>query len=195
VSRSKIEKNERRPIDAREVLVLGISVYMLVFRLLHIAIGVAWVGSVFLFVVFLQPAAAEIGPAGAPFMAELLGRRRLTDRIVGLGVGTVVAGLFLYWHDWQAYGGFGDWIGSSFGAVITLGMVATLVALAIGIFWTRPMAARFGALGQQVAAAGGPTPEQGSEMARLQRQLRVFAWVNLSLLAIAVFAMATARYW
>ena len=33
---------------------LGISVFMMVFRLLHIAIGVAWVGSVFLFVTFLQ---------------------------------------------------------------------------------------------------------------------------------------------
>jgi hypothetical protein len=174
---------------------LGLSVYMLVFRLLHIAIGVAWVGSVFLFVIFLQPTAAAIGPAGAPFMTELLGRRRLTDRIVGMGVATVVAGLFLYWHDWQAYGSFGNWIGSAFGAVITLGMLATIAALAIGIFWTRPMAARLGFLGQQAAEAGGPTPEQGAELARLQRLLRVFACINLALLAVAVIAMATARYW
>jgi hypothetical protein len=72
---------------------VGISVFMLVFRLLHIAIGIAWVGSVFLFVVFLQPTAAAIAPAGAPFMAELLGKRRLSDRIVGMGVATVVAGV------------------------------------------------------------------------------------------------------
>lgn len=174
---------------------VGISVFMLVFRLLHIAIGVAWVGSVFLFVTFLQPTAAAIAPAGAPFMAELLGKRRLTDRIVGMGVATVVAGLFLYWHDWQAYGSFGDWIGSTFGAVITFGAVATIAALVIGIVWTRPNATRFIALAQQVAEAGGPTPEQGAELARLQRLLKVFAMVNLALLAIAVFAMATARYW
>lgn len=174
---------------------VGISVFMLVFRLLHIAIGVAWVGSVFLFATFLQPTAAAIAPAGAPFMAELLGKRRLMDRIVGMGVATVVAGLFLYWHDWQAYGSFGDWIGSAFGAVITIGAVVTIAALVIGIVWTHPNATRFIALAQHVAEAGGPTPEQGAELARLQRLLKVFSMVNLALLAIAVFAMATARYW
>src|SRR2546428_6749574 len=97
---------------------IATSVYMLVFRLIHIAAGVTWAGSVFLFVVFVQPSAAAIAPAGAPFMAELLGKRRLVDRIIGMGSATVGGGLFLYWHDWQAYGSFGNWVGSTFGPVI-----------------------------------------------------------------------------
>src|SRR5439155_5402704 len=82
--------------------VAAVSVYMLVFRLIHIAAGVTWAGSVFLLVVFVQPTAAAIAPAGGPFMTELLGKRRLVDRIIGMGSVTVVGGLFLYWHDWQA---------------------------------------------------------------------------------------------
>jgi uncharacterized membrane protein len=175
--------------------VLGISVYMLLFRLVHIAAGVAWAGSVFLLVVFVQPSAAAIAPAGAPFMAELLGKRRLVDRIIGMGSATVAGGLFLYWHDWQAYGSLGDWVGSSFGAGITIGTVAAIAALAIGVMGTRPNVMRVLALGRQMGEAGGPTPEQAAEMARLQGRLKVLARTSLALIGVAVISMATARYW
>ena len=36
-------------------------------------------------------------------MGELLGKRRLIDRIIGIGVITVIAVLFLYWHDWHLF--------------------------------------------------------------------------------------------
>ena len=62
----------------------GTSVYMIVFRAVHIVSAVTWGGSVFLFVTGVQPTAAAIGPAGAPFMGELLGNRRLIDRLIGL---------------------------------------------------------------------------------------------------------------
>lgn len=97
------------------------DVYMLVFRIVHIGVGVLWVGSVFLFVVFVQPSAAAIAPAGAPFMGELLGTRKLVDRLVALGVTTVVGGPFVYWRDWHQYESFGSWIGSAFGVTLTSG--------------------------------------------------------------------------
>lgn len=174
---------------------VSLSVYMLVFRLLHIAAGVAWAGSLFLFVVFVQPSSASIAPAGAPFMAELLGKRRLVDRIIAMGGLTVTGGLFLYWHDVQAYGSLGDFVGSAFGAFITIGSVASVAALTIGVVATRPNVMRLLALGRSAAEAGGPTPEQAAEMGGIQARLKVFARTSLSLLAVAVFAMATARYW
>ena len=75
---------------------IAIDGLMVVLRLVHILAGVLWVGSVFLFVVYVQPSAAAIGPAGAPFMAELLGKRRLVDRIIAIGATAVVAGLLMY---------------------------------------------------------------------------------------------------
>jgi hypothetical protein len=166
-----------------------------VFRLVHVAAGVAWAGSVYLFVMFVQPSAAAIAPAGAPFMAELLGKRRLVSRIIELGSATVLGGLFLYWHDWQAFGSFGDWIGSAFGRFITIGALAAIVALAIGVIGTRPNAERLLSIGRQATAAGGPSPEQAAEMGRIQGLLKVLARTSLALIGVSVFCMATARYW
>ncbi|MGZ4150003.1 MAG: hypothetical protein ACXVQJ_08185 [Actinomycetota bacterium] len=174
---------------------LAASWYMVVFRIVHILAGVAWVGSVFLFVVFVQPSSAAIAPAGAPFMGELLGRRRLVDRLVALGVITVLGGLFLYWRDWHEYASFGDWIGSAFGVTLTIGALAAIAALTIGITVTRPNVLRFLALGRQVAESGAPpSPEVAAEMGAIQARLKVFARISLGLLAIAVLGMATARY-
>lgn len=172
------------------------SAYMLVFRIVHILAGVAWAGSVFLFVIYVQPSVAAIGPAGAPFMVELLAKRKLTSRLIELGTVTVVGGLFLYWRDWQLYGSFGEWIGTSFGAVITIGALAAIAGLGIGVFGTRPNVLRLLALGKQAADAGGPPPpELAAEIAHTQARLKVFARTTLGLIALSVLAMATARYW
>jgi len=175
--------------------VLAASTYMLVFRIVHITAGVLWVGSVFLFTTSIAPAAAAIAPAGAPLMGELLGKRRMIDRIIGLGVVTVIAGLFLYWHDWHLFQSFGDWLGSRFGASLTLGMVSALIALGIGGSITRPNVRRLLALGAQEAASGAPlTPDVAAELATIQHRLKILARVGLGLLLFAVVAMSVARY-
>lgn len=169
--------------------------FMVVLRIVHIVAGVFWVGSVFLFVTFIQPSAAAIAPAGAPFMTELLGKRRLVDRIIGLAVVTIAAGLVLYWHDWHLLPSFGDWISSRFGATLTVGMLAAISALAIGLAVTRPNLMRFLALGRQVAESGAPpTPEVGAEMGAIQSRLKTAARVSFGLLVVAVLTMSIARY-
>jgi uncharacterized membrane protein len=171
------------------------SAYMTLFRIVHIMAGIAWGGAVYLLVVYVQPSAAAIGPAGAPFMMELLGRRRLVDGLIGLGSATVIGGLFLYWHDWHLYGSFGDWIGSRFGAAITIGAVSAILALGFGIFGTRPNVKRLIAMARQAAEAGGPpSPEVAQEIARTQRLLKIFARTSLGLIALAALAMAIGRY-
>lgn len=172
------------------------DVTMIVFRIIHILAGVAWAGSVFLFVVFVQPSVAAIAPAGAPFVAELLGRRKLVDRLLVFAVLTIAGGAVLYWRAWDAAGSFGDWIGSSFGAMLTVGAVAAIAGFLIGLFGTRPSVQRLLALGRQMAhAEGPPAPELAAEMQRLQARLKVLARTTLGLITISVLAMATARYW
>ena len=169
--------------------------YMVIFRLVHIVAGVFWVGSVFLLVTQIQPTAAAIAPAGAPFMAELLGKRRLVQRIIGMGVVTVVAGLFLYWRDWHVYSSFGDWIGSTFGVTLTVGAIAAIAALAIGIAVTRPKVEQMLALMRQIGASeGAPAPELVAQLGAIQARLRLAARLSLALLVVAVLAMSSARY-
>jgi uncharacterized membrane protein len=175
---------------------IAADAYMVVFRALHIVASIAWGGAVFLFVVFVQPSAAAIGPASAPFMRELLARRRMVDGILALASTTIVAGAFLYWHDWQVSGSFGDWIETPYGGWLTIGAVSAIAAFLIGLTVTRPNVKRMLALGARIAEGGGqPTPEQAREMGATQARLKVAARVSLGLVAFAAFAMATARYW
>jgi hypothetical protein len=176
-----------------------ISVYMVVFRIVHIVAAIGWGGSVFLFVVYLQPTAAAIAPAGMPFMRELLAKRRLVDRLLGMAIMTIVGGLFLYWHDWHAYGSFGNFVGSAFGAVMTIGALSAIVAFLIGLFGTRPKGRRLIELMSAVAHAAEsgtpPPPDVVAEMQSLQAVMKVMARLSLAFIAIAALAMATARYW
>jgi uncharacterized membrane protein len=174
---------------------IAADTFMVVFRTLHIVAGVLWVGATFLFVVYLQPAAAEVGPAAAPVMGNLLGKRRMVDGILAVALVTVVTGLIVYWHDWHLYDSFGAWISTPFGASLTFGAVCAIVAMGFGLFVSRPSAKRLMALGQMVAASGGPpSPEVAGEIASLQHRLKVFARLGFALLVIAVIAMASARY-
>jgi uncharacterized membrane protein len=174
---------------------LAADIDVVVFRILHIAAGVIWVGSLFLFVFFIRPTAAAIAPAGAPFMAELLGRRRLVHWLLGFAIVTILAGVYLYWKNWDAMGSFGDWIGSAFGAALTVGGVAAIIAFLIGLFGTRPAVERMLAIGREVAASGGPpSSEQAAALAAIQQQLKGYAIASFSLLAVAVLTMAVARY-
>ena len=171
---------------------LAASVYLIVFRIVHILAGVAWGGSVVLFVVFVQPSAKAIGPAAGPFMGELLGKRRVTNAILGMAAVSITGGLFLYWHDWHLSPSFGDWVSSRWGLALTIGAIAGIAAFLIGLFGTRPRVGRFLTLSRQAAEAGGPPP---AELGRLQTQLKVLARTSLALIGVSVLAMSTARYW
>src|SRR5262245_12418816 len=178
---------------------IGADWFYIVFRIFHIGAGIAWVGSVYFLVVFVQPTSAAIGPAAAPFMTELLGARKLVDRILVLATVTILAGLILYLKDMDLGGGFGDWIGTARGVVFTVGGVAAILAVALVVFGTRPGVERLLALGGQIGQAtqhgDAPAPELGAEVAVLQGKLRGYARAGLGLLVVAVLAMASARYW
>jgi hypothetical protein len=173
----------------------GTTIFMLVFRAIHIAAGVGWAGSVFLFVILIQPSAAAIGPAAGPFMMELLGRRKLVSWLLSLGGTTVVAGLLLYWQDANGLDGLGAFPSSRFGLVLTIGAVAAVAALLVGVFGTRPNVRRLLELVSRAASGGAPSPAVAQEIARVQDRLKVLARIALALIVIAVVAMATARYW
>lgn len=173
---------------------LATDAYMVTLRILHIVTGVIWVGSLFVVVVFVQPTAAALGPTGAPFMSELR-RRRFVDIVFIDAVFTVVAGSFLYWHDWHTYPSFGDWIGSRFGVSLTVGALLAISGLVVAAVVTRPTIGRLVTLGRQVAGSGGtPTPETAARIGALQRRLVVAEQVSFSLVLLAVVAMASARY-
>jgi uncharacterized membrane protein len=167
---------------------------MVFLRIIHIVTGVIWVGSLFVVVVFVQPSAATLGPAAAPFMSELR-RRRFVDVVFIDAVFTVLAGSLLYWRDWHTFSTFGDWIGSSFGRTLTVGALLALSGLAVAGSVTRPTIARLVSLGKQVAASdGAPSPETAARIGALQHRLVVAERTSFALVLLAVVAMSSARY-
>jgi hypothetical protein len=167
--------------------------YMVVLRVVHILAGVFWVGAALTTLLFIQPTAREVGPAAAPFMMHLAGRKRLIDFVLGAAGLTVLAGLLMYW---RVSDGFDpDWIGSAPGIALTVGALCAIAALAIGGSIVRPGIMASLAIGRQVAASGGgPTPEQGAQLQAIQRRSIAAGKAIVPLLVIAVVGMAAARY-
>jgi uncharacterized membrane protein len=175
---------------------LATAIYVLVFRLIHILAAIFWVGSVALFTLFVAPAAAEVGPPAGPLVANLVVKRRVVRAIAGSGATTVVAGAFLYWHDWHTSGGLGNFLNTAFGKALTLGAVLALVALAIGISVVLPGVEGAVRLGGQIAAAGeSATTEMRERLSALQLRNRRASRTVLVLLLLAAAAMATAQSW
>jgi hypothetical protein len=175
---------------------LAASVFMIVFRFFHIVSGVLWVGSAFLFVGFIGPSAAEVGPSAGPLLAAAVKKRKVAKVITALGGITVLAGWILWFHDMGAYGGFGDWISSPFGIGITIGAVLATIAAVEGSVNVGMNVERLVDLGGQMAASEGPpSPELQGRMARLSSELEKHGKIDLTILMLAVIAMATARYW
>jgi hypothetical protein len=167
--------------------------YMVVLRVVHILAGVFWVGAALTTVFFIQPTAREVGPAAGPFMMHLAGRKHLVDFVLSAAGLTVLAGLLMYW---RVSGGLDpDWIGSAPAISLTVGALCAIAALAIGGSIVRPSIMATLAIGQAVAASGGPpTPEQAAELQALQRRGTTAGKVVVPLLIVAVIGMAAARY-
>src|SRR5436309_12076327 len=106
--------------------------FMLIFRFFHILAGVLWVGSAFLFVAFIGPSAAEVGPSAGPLLTAAVKKRKAAKVITGLGVTTVVAGWILWLRDMSLAGSIGDWVTSRFGLVLTIGGVLATITAVVG---------------------------------------------------------------
>jgi hypothetical protein len=175
---------------------IATSAFMLVFRFFHIVSGVLWVGSAFLFVGFIGPSAAELGPAAGPLLDAVVKKRKVAKVITGLGFTTVLAGWVLWLKNMSLYGGLYDWVTSRFGLVLTIGGTLATITAFVGAIGVGLGVERLVDLGNEVAASGGPpTPEQQARIDVLSKGVERHGKVDLTLLMLAVIAMATARYW
>jgi uncharacterized membrane protein len=167
--------------------------YQIVLRVVHILVGVFWVGTAIFSFVYLQPAVKELGPTGQQFMGHLVEKKKLSVVILTSAVVTILAGILLYWRDSNGFDL--DWITSATGLAFTVGGVAAILAFVFGLILVKPAMDRMGTLGQSIAMSGGPpTDAQVSEMQRLGSRLTLIGQLNLLLLIVAVVAMAAARF-
>jgi uncharacterized membrane protein len=164
----------------------------LLLRLIHILAGVFWAGSAFFLAGFLIPTIRETGPEGGRVMGYLVGRRRLPVFVGIAMLLTVLSGIIMYGR--TAAATHGTWTGTAPGIAYGVGGLSAILAAIVGMGISGAAGRRMAAIGQLVAEAGRPSPEQQAEIARLQHRMALGARIAAGLVAVAVVAMATARY-
>ena len=168
------------------------AVYLL--RILHIVIGVFWVGAVLLLSLFLTPSIRAAGPSAGPVLQQLMVVRALPRWLMAAAVLTLLSGLGLYWRD---SGGFQSaaWLGSGPGKTFGLGGVLGFLAAVVGMAVNAPTARKMTELGTRLQGAGrAPTPEEQAMLAGYQTRLTRASNVTTVLLVLATLMMAVARY-
>ena len=162
-------------------------------RILHIVVGVFWVGTVVFMAAFLSPSVSAAGPAGGAVLQQLMGVRRLPLWIMGAMAVTLLSGLGLYWRD--SAGFQSAWLGSGAGKTFGLGAVVAFGASILGMAVNMPTGRRLAEIVGRLQSAGrSPTPEEQATLAALQARLGRASVVAAVLLVIATLLMAIARY-
>lgn len=163
----------------------------IILRVLHITFGTLWVGSAIFITLFLEPAVHSAGEAGGRVMERLVTQTPLVKYMTFASLITVIAGVVLYGIDSRFSG---TWILSREGVIFTIGTVSGLAAYVTGQFVIAPTAGRIGALGHEMAMAGGPPSSiQLTEMSTLQGRAARFGRLEVVLMLISVAGMAGAR--
>lgn len=165
----------------------------LLLRLIHIVIGVAWAGSIIFIAMFLLPAVKSTGPNGGAVMSYLTQVKRMPSYLMGGVLLTILSGIALYWNDSAGFST--QWMASGPGRTFAFGGAMGIIVAIIGGAVNAPAAARLGALGAEIKAAGGPpSPAQTAEIQRLQGRLTNAMRATAVFLTLALIAMAVARY-
>ena len=167
---------------------------MLVLRFIHIIASVCWAGGAFIFFLFVEPTAKALAPTGMQFVQYMVNKRRFSIFMVVSSTLTVLSGALLIWQ--SASGRWSGYVSTGPGLGFTLGSITGIVVYFIGMFGVNPRAVRLAKLGQEIQAAGGPpTPEQASELKKLDREMSSLDKVDFVLVALSLALMASARYW
>jgi uncharacterized membrane protein len=168
------------------------DVTLVVMRLLHVGLGVFWVGTMVFNAVFLGPSVRDAGPDGAKVMAGLM-RRRFMDVMPVVAILNILSGLWLYW---KVSGGFQPaYMRSGTGMTFGTGALLAVVAFVIGMAVVRPSMLKAMAMGPLIAQAQPQEKETMMAQAQGYRSKAMGAGkVVALLLGLAAAAMAVARY-
>ena len=166
---------------------------MLLLRLIHVAVGVFWVGAALFVALFIFPATRAIGPNGAPFMQFIMERRKFSVVMMTSGLLVIISGIWMYARNAAAAPGI--WAHSHMGMAFGIGGLAAILGFVAGAAINAPAGKQLTAISEDVRAKGGtPTAEQGAKMAQLQGRLYLGLVVTDVLLVLATLCMAVARY-
>src|SRR5512139_2457967 len=168
--------------------------YLLVLRFIHIVSSVCWAGGAFIFFLFVGPTAKALAPEGMQFVQHMVVKRRFSIFMVISSTLTVLSGALLIWQ--IAGGRWLSYVQTGPGLVFTIGSAVGILVYFVGMLGVNPRAKRMAEIGKEIQAAGGPpTPSQGAELHKLDREMATLGLADFLLVALSLALMASARYW
>ena len=170
------------------------TIFILLFRLMHIIGGGLWFGVAVFYLFFIHPSVQSIGPASAQFTQTLNNRKKYPLFMSIITTATIFSGIALYWI---SSGGFNfGWIQSDPGIGYSLGALAGISAFFIGGFGISSAAGALGALKKEIVSKENePNNQQALLLNKLEKKLLRIEIADFIFLAAAMIFMATARYW
>jgi uncharacterized membrane protein len=169
-------------------------IYLLVLRFIHIVSSVCWAGGGFIIFLFVEPTAKALAPTGMQFVQYMTTKRRFSIFMVIASTLTVLSGALLLWQ--HLSGQWLDYVRTGPGLGFTLGSIVGIVVYFIGMLGVNPRALRLAKIGEEIQAAGGPpTPAQGAELHKLDKEMSTLWLADFALVALSLGLMATARFW
>lgn len=165
---------------------------MIIARILHVVLGVIWVGSMFLLSAFLIPSLGDVGPDGSKVVAALA-RRKFMVFLPVVGIITMLSGLYLYW---RVSAGFApEYMRSGPGQTYGIGAALAIIAFVLGVTITRPAMVKAMQLAQ-TAMSASPTEREAimAQAQALRARSASVGRVILALLLGATLAMSIGRY-
>ncbi len=172
-----------------------VRVSLVVLRVLHIGLGIFWVGSIAFLTLLLEPQLRSQGPGA---LRRTMGPMLpvMGPALLGASIVTVLSGatmiLILGRNDYSIF------FSTPWGRTILFGGAMGVLALIIGDGLVRLQRWRLDALGahlaEQVLQGEQPGPGATERVARIESRLWLIGKINFGLLVLAVTAMATARY-
>jgi uncharacterized membrane protein len=168
--------------------------YLIVLRFVHVVASVCWAGGSFIYFLFVEPTAKALQPTGMQFVQYMVNKRRFSIFMSIASTLTVLSGALLLWQ--FAGGRLLAYVQTGPGLGFVLGSVAGIVVYFVGMFGVKPRADRMAQIGKEIQAGGGaPSPTQGAELQKLDKEMSAIGLADFILVAISLILMGTARYW
>jgi len=170
-----------------------VDLVMIGLRLVHIISAILWAGGAALFFFYIEPTMNKLGPAAAPFVDELMNKRKAPVYFMVVSTLGVLGGVLLYWRD--SNGLSSDWMTSPTGLALGLGGLCAIVAWLGGNLFIPSGVRTVAAIGAEMQAAGGP-PSAAliGRMQTAQARLRMIGLIDLVLIFAAMVGMESSRY-
>ncbi|HLA42729.1 MAG TPA: hypothetical protein VJZ27_04810 [Aggregatilineales bacterium] len=169
------------------------DVLMIVLRLIHIFAGIFWIGVAMFMVGFVAPTVQKLGADGGKFMQGLVVHTPYGAAMGITATSTFLTGAIMFYKTSDSFNG--DWLSTTQGIVLSIGVVAGTLAWGHGAATLAPRVTRIKTFAEEISRQGGvPTAEQVTGLQTVGEEIGTHSRISLVIAVVAVFCMASFRY-